>query len=277
MGEREIKELEIELLLQSLKERHGYDFSSYARASLERRIETFRQKNEFEHISAMIPKLLRDPAFFKQLVYGISVPVTEIFRNPLVFKFIREQVFPVLKTYPHIKIWNAGCATGQEVYSIAIMLKEEGLYDRTQIYATDFNDQALEKAKEGIYSVESIREHAQNYVKAGGSGALSDYYHAKYNRIIFDKELRKNVVFSNHNLTSDSPFGEMHLILCRNVMIYFGKELQDQVLDLFLSSLTYGGFLCLGAHESVQFSPANRFLSAMDDKLKVFKKRVGSA
>lgn len=272
MNEAEIRKLEIDLLLETLKRGHGYDFSSYARASLERRIEQFQKTSKYDTIGAIIPELLRDTVLLKKIVYGISVPVTELFRNPQVFRYLRETIIPVLRTYPHIKIWNAGCATGQEVYSIAIMMKEEGLYDRTQIYATDFNDQALEKAKEGIYSIETIREQSRNYLDAGGTQSFSDYYYAKYNRIIFDHSLRENIVFANHNLASDAPFGEMHLILCRNVMIYFDQHLQDRVLDLFLRSLIYRGFLCLGSHESIQFSKANEFLIPTDEQMKIYRK-----
>lgn len=272
MEEPDIIGLEIDILLETLKQRYSYDFSSYARASLDRRIRHFAEKNGYSRISEIIPQLIWDPSLLKKVVYGISVPVTEFFRNPRVFRIIREKVFPLLETYPHIKIWNAGCATGQEVYSIAIMLKEEGLYDKTQIYATDFNDEALGIAREGIYSIESVRDQIKNYQQAGGKETLTDYYLARYNRIIFDKELKKNIVFANHNLISDSPFGEMHLILCRNVLIYFNQDLQGNVLDLFMRSLIHGGFLCLGSHESIRFSSVERFLSPIEEQSKVFKK-----
>lgn len=256
-------------MLETLKRRYGYDFSSYARASLERRIERFQKTSKYDTI---IPELLRDAVLLKKIVYGISVPVTELFRNPQVFRYLRENIIPILRTYPHIKIWNAGCAIGQEVYSIAIMMKEEGLYDRTQIYATDLNDQALEKAKEGIYSIETIREQSRNYLEAGGTQSFSDYYYAKYNRIIFDHSLRENIFFANHNLTSDASFGEMHMILCRNVMIYFDQQLQGRVLDLFLRSLVHQGFLCLGAQESLRLSKANEFLILTNERMKIYKK-----
>jgi chemotaxis protein methyltransferase CheR len=273
MTDDQIKSMEIELLLEALRQRHGYDFTAYSRASLERRIEQFALAKGYQRISEIIPAIMWDSVLLKEIVYGISVPVTELFRDPHVFLFIRKNIIPVLKTYPHIKIWNAGCATGQEAYSMAILLREEGIYERCQIYATDFNDVALERAREGIYSIESVKDQTANYISAGGTQSFSDYYHAKYEHIIFEASLRKNIVFANHNLVADAPFGEMHLILCRNVLIYFNQKLQDQVLDLFAQSLIHSGFLCLGTHETLRFASIMPLFKTVDDKCKIYKKQ----
>ena len=197
-----------------------------------------------------------------------------MFRDPGFYKVIREEVVPVLRTYPYIKIWHAGCSTGEEVYSFAIMLKEEKLYDRTQIYATDFNRNVLETAKKGIYNIENIKNYTANYQKSGGKSSFSDYYIAKYNSVILDQSLKSNIVFAEHNLVTDSVFAEVNMIICRNVLIYFNRTLQNRVLKLFDESLIKGGFLGLGTKETIMFSDINANYNIISEKEKVFKKKI---
>ena len=269
----EVEQIEIDLLLEAIYRRYGCDFRSYARASIERRTRQFLSQSGCESVSEMIPTVLKDREFFSRLVRYFSIPVTEMFRDPLFYQAIREKAVPLLKTWPYFKIWHAGCATGEEVYSLAIVLKEEGIYDRSTIYATDFNDESLARAREGIYKIEKIREATKNYQKAGGKASLSEYYHARYDAAAMDEMLKKRIVFSNHNLASDSIFGEMHLVLCRNVLIYFDRNLQNLVLKLFTESLVNGGFLCLGTKEDLQFTDVNGRYEVVDRKARIYKKR----
>jgi chemotaxis protein methyltransferase CheR len=204
----------------------------------------------------------------------LSVPVSEMFRDPDVFRALREQVFPVLASYPQINIWQAGCAKGQEVYSLAILLEEAGLYERTQIYATDFNENALRHAQEGIYPAKEAQLWSRNYLAAGGSQSLADYYSARYELIKLDQRLRRHVIFANHNLVTDEVFCEAHLVLCRNVLIYFSDPLQDRTLALFRDSLVRGGFLCLGTRESLDFAPSAADFAPVDAALRIY--RLGS-
>lgn len=274
MNNSEIENIEVNVLLQAIFDRYGYDFRNYARASIERRARLFARKNGYDYISELIPKILRDEILFEQLLKEFSITVTELFREPLSYKELKEKVFPILKTYPFIKIWHAGCATGEEVYSLAILLKEEGLYEKATIYATDFNDEALEIARQGIYPLENMKTFISNYMQAGGSDVLSNYYFAKHDSVIFDKSLIKNVMFANHNLATDSVFGEMNLIMCKNVMIYFDKELQNRVLNMFNESLIHGGFLCLGNKESLMFSEVQDKFDIVDNVEKIYKKKA---
>lgn len=273
MRRTEIENLEVELLVEAVFKRYGNDFRHYSRASLKRRIHHFLGKTDFARVSEMIPRLLYDRTFFDSLLYGLSVTVTEMFRDPGAYQAIREKVVGFLKTYPFVKVWHAGCATGEEVYSLAILLKEEGLYDRTRIYATDFNDEALDKAKKGIYPVDRIKEYTDNYQKSGGKESFSSYYHSKYGSVIMNQDLKKNIVFANHNLASDSVFGDTHLVMCRNVLIYFDRELQDRALKLFHDSLVYNGFLCLGTKESIRFSVVQGDFNEVDRKMRIYQKR----
>lgn len=274
MNKTEVEEIEIDLLLEALFRRYGYDFRHYAKASITRRIRHLLEKSGHSRTSEMIPELLYDKSFFEKIVYDFSITVTEMFRDPGFYRAIREKVIPYLKTYPFIKIWHAGCATGEEVYSIAIVLKEEGLYDRATIFATDFNNAALAKGKEGIYSLENIKQYTLNYQDAGGTSSFSEYYHAQYDSVIMDQSLKKNITFANHNLVTDNTFSEMHLILCRNVLIYFNKTLQDRVLRLFHDSLIHGGFLCLGTKESIQFADVAEAYERTDKKHKIYQKKT---
>lgn len=265
------EDIELELFVQALKLRHGYDFGQYARASLKRRVNDLVKNAELGTIGALTSRVIHDEAFLPQVIAGISVPVSEMFRNPEIFKALSAEVFPVLASYPHINIWQAGCARGEEVYSLAILLEEAGLYDRTQIYATDFNDHVLHVAQEGIFSVHEARLYAQNYLAAGGKHTLSHYWHARYERVKLDERLKRNITFANHNLVADGVFCEAHLILCRNVLIYFTNALQDQVLGLFRDSLVRGGFLALGNKESIHFAANAREFLAFNSAARIFR------
>lgn len=268
-----IEEIEIALLLEAVYLRWGYDFRSYARASIERRTAQFLSATGCANVGELIPKVLRDADLFSRFARYLSISVTELFRDPWVYLALREKVLPVLRTWPHIKVWHAGCATGEEVHSMAIMLKEENLYDRATIYATDFNDEALERARRGVYEIAKLREASRNYQRAGGKESLSKYYHALYDAAAMDASLRERVVFSGHNLATDGVFGEMHLVLCRNVLIYFNRELQERALGLFTESLVHGGFLCLGAKEDLQFSSVNGQYEVVDRKARIYRKK----
>jgi chemotaxis protein methyltransferase CheR len=274
--DKEIEKIEIDLLLDAIFHRCGYDFRNYKRSSLMRRIHSIRERSNLAHLSEMISKVLYDKTFLNQLLLDLSVTVTEMFRDPDFFNELRNKVIPLLKTYSFVKIWHAGCATGEEVYSMAIMLKEEGFYNRVQIYATDMNQESLQTAREGIYSLENIRKFTLNYNMAGGKASFSDYYFAKYNMAKMDEELKENIVFSNHNLVTDHAFGEMHLIICRNVLIYFDKNLQNKVLHLFHHSLVHRGFLCLGSQESLDCMDYCNEYEAISSKWRVFRKKLNS-
>lgn len=269
----EYEAIEIDLLLEAVYRRYGYDFRSYARASIERRIRLFLSSSGCLSISAMIPKVIHDRDFCSHLVRYFSVSVTEMFRDPAVYRIIREEVVPLLKSWPHIKIWLAGCATGEEVYSLAILLKEEGLYERATIYATDFSDEALDRAREGIYEPVRLQDATRNYQKAGGKRSFSEYYLARYDAATMDASLKEKLVFFNHNLATDTVFGEMHLIFCRNVLIYFNRALQNRALNLFTDSLVHGGFLCLGTKETLQFTDVSHCYDTVDSKARIYKKR----
>lgn len=273
MEMKQLEHIEVELLLEAIFRRYGYDFRSYARASIERRIRQFMVKSGYATVSDMIPKLLHDAVFFSSLARYFSISVTELFRDPWVYLAIREQVVPLLRTWPHVKIWHAGCATGEEVYSLAILLKEEGVYDRATIYATDFNDKALEHAREGIYDLAKMQEATRNYQRTGGRHSFSEYYLARYDAAAIDSALRERMVFSSHNLAVDDVFGEMQLIFCRNVLIYFNRDLQNLVLELFTKSLSRGGFLCLGSKESLRFTDVCEQYEVVDDKARIYKKK----
>ncbi len=256
MSEIAIENLEVSLLIDALYEQYGYDFRHYSRASFKRRVQYHLSKQKLPHISALIPLVLYNETAFHALLFDLSVTVTEMFRDPWFYLALRQKVIPFLKTYPFINVWHAGCSTGEEVYSLAIVLHEEGLLERTYIYATDLNSRALQVAQARIYPLELMQMYSRNYQQAGGQHSLADYYHADYGSVIFDSALQKNITFAQHNLATDATFREMHLILCRNVFIYFTQTLQDRVLNLFRDSLVYNGFLCLGSKETADFSEA---------------------
>ncbi|BBO82371.1 chemotaxis protein R [Desulfosarcina ovata subsp. sediminis] len=267
-----IENIEIDLLLEALYRRWGYDFRSYARASMVRRIGQFMSATGFTQASAIIPKIIYDKALFSKLVGYFSVSVTEMFRDPFVYRELREKVIPLLRTWPHIKIWHAGCATGEEVYSLAILLKEAGIYHRATIYATDFNEEVLDKAREGVYEAGTMQEATRNYQQSDGKTSFAEYYHVRYDAACMDDSLKKNIVFAGHNLASDSVFAETHLVFCRNVMIYFNRELQNRAIGLFSESLVHGGFLCLGAKEDLRFTAAEKQYTIVDEKARIYRK-----
>ena len=267
----ENENIEIELLLEALYQKYGYDFRNYAKASLKRRIQRRLLLSGLKNISEMQHKLLYDRSYFETLLFDFSINVTEMFRDPSFYLAVREKVLPILKTCSFIKIWHAGCSSGEEVYSMAILLIEEGLYDRSQIYATDFNDNALEKAQDRIFHLKDIQKYHQNYQDAGGVHSLTDYYLAQYDAAIFDPTLIEKVTFASHNLATDSVFGEMNLILCRNVLIYFDRALQNRVLTLLRDSLRHNGFLCLGSSETLEFSNVSQYFVGIAPKERIYQ------
>jgi len=258
--------------LESIHLHYGYDFRDYADASVKRRITHFMSGRNIDALDELKAHILKDESVFVEFVQELSVTVTEMFRDPEFYKSLREKVIHRLATYPSIRIWIAGCATGQEVYSIAILLKEAGLLDRSIIYATDINQRSLLTAKEGMYGLENMKAYTENYLAAGGNGSFSDYYVAKYNSARFDPALKKNVVFSAHNLAADQSFNEFQLIICRNVLMYFNQNLQDKVVNLFYESLCPLGFLGLGDKESLLFSSKKTFFEVTDRKYKIYMK-----
>lgn len=259
-------------LLESVKSVYGYDFTDYAEASVKRRSAHFMSTRKIESIEALGKILLSDEKVFEEFICQISVTVTEMFRDPAFYKSLREQVVKRLATYPFIKIWLAGCATGEEAYSLAILLKEEGMLNRSLIYATDINQHSLQLAKEGIYPMEYMKNYTTNYLKAGGKNSFSEYYIAKYNSALFDKSLKQNMVFASHNLATDNSFNEFHLILCRNVLIYFNQQLQNKVINLFYDSLCPFGFLGLGNKESLLFTDKRGSFTELDKRERIFMK-----
>ena len=268
----QLEALELDLLLRAIQSRYGYDFHNYARASIIRRVKKHLDEVGVGQISDLIPLFLRDSQAFYRFVKSLSVVVTEMFRDPEVFRVLRAEVIPVLKTYPFIKIWHAGCASGQEVYSLAIVLEEEGILDRCQIYATDFNDDALSVARKGIYSGEDGARYGHNYRLAGGKRQPSDYWVSLYDAIKVNSRLARRVTFANHNLVTDGVFGEMNLVMCRNVLIYFNEQLQDRALSLINDSLCPRGFLCIGRRENLCFSQIRRQLEDVDNTLRIYRK-----
>jgi chemotaxis protein methyltransferase CheR len=258
--------------VQALQRRHGYDFSQYAQASLKRRVRQLVSQLDTGTISGLTGRALHDPEVLPRLLEGLSVPVSDMFRDPAVFRMLREQVLPVLASYPRINIWQAGCAHGEEVYSLAILLDEAGLYERSHIFATDLSATALQRAQEGIYPAREAQQWSRNYQAAGGTRSLADYYSARYDLLKIDRRLRRNVTFAQHNLVSDMVFSETHLVLCRNVLIYFTTPLQNHCLHLFRDSLVRGGFLCLGLRESMDFAPTAAAFSPLDAALRIYRR-----
>jgi chemotaxis protein methyltransferase CheR len=268
----ELEELEIELLLEGVARRHGWDFRNYAPASLRRRVRKAMQDEKVRTVSGLQERLLHHPDALSRFVATLSVHVTGMFRDPEVYRALRTRVVPLLRTWPYVRIWHAGCATGEEVYSLSILLREEGLLERCRIYATDLSDQLVEHARRGIYPLRDMREHTAAYHRSGGRSDFSSYYTADSQHAIMREELRAPIVFSQHNLVSDGSFNDFHLILCRNVMIYFDKALRDRVQELFYRSLVNFGVLVLGIRESLQLSPlADRF-EALDERLRLYRR-----
>lgn len=271
-GKNEREAIEIELLLDGVHRFYGYDFRNYALPSLKRRIWHHVHAENVPTISALQEKVLHDRSCFERFVHSLSIPVTEMFRDPGLFLTFRQKVVPLLRTYPYIRIWHAGCSTGEEVYSMAILLHEEGLYDKARIYATDMNVRSLQQAKEGVFELSKMKLYTKNYMEAGGTHAFSEYYTAKYNSVIFQPFLKKNMIFAEHNLATDTSFNEFNVILCRNVMIYFNDELRDHVHGLFHESLSRFGILVLGAKESIHFTSHSECYEPLDRVEKIYRK-----
>lgn len=269
-----VADIEAGLLIDAIYRRYGYDFRGYSEASLKRRLTALMLKSGAASLSLLQHEILHKPEFFAAALADLTVTTSELFRDPAFFRTLREQVFPVLRTYPTFKVWHAGCSTGEEVYSLAIALKEAGLYDRAVIYATDLNPAALRVASEGIYQNEAMKLAPAAYLASGGLKRLEDYCTEGYGAVRFDKALRENIVFSEHNLVTDDVFSEMNLILCRNVLIYFKRDLQDRVLDLFSRSLIYKGFLCLGTKETVRFLKGGDDYGQILPDTAIFQKRT---
>ncbi len=269
----ENEEIEIELLVEAINRKYGYDFRNYAKASLRRRIMHRFAIEDFANISEMQHRVLNDEKLLEKLLLDLSINTTEMFRDPFFYRALRTEIFPLLKQYPSIKIWHAGCSTGEEVYSTAILMKEEGLYDRATIYATDFNEVVLKKAKEGIFPIDTMKKFTCNYQDAGGREEFSEYYVSNGQAVIMNGALKENIVFADHNLVTDSVFGEMNLIMCRNVFIYFNNKLQDHVIRLFRDSLAQRGILCLGSRETIDFSKYAGSFRTLVKEEKIYEKK----
>jgi len=250
-----IPDIEIRLLVQAVFLRYGHDFRDYAQASLKRRVLQAQQRMDAPSISALQERVLHDPLCLQRLVLAISVNVTSLFRDPAFYRALRERVVPLLRTYPKVRVWHAGCATGEEVYSFAVVLEEEGLYERCQIFATDMSQPVLDSAAAGEFPLRTVREGAANYARGGGARAFSSFYTVSDGVAVMRPSLRRNIVFAQHNLVTDRSFNEFNVVFCRNVLIYFNRELQDRVHRLLYQSLVRFGFLALGAKETVHFSP----------------------
>jgi chemotaxis protein methyltransferase CheR len=268
----ELERTEIELLLEGIFRQYGFDFRSYAYASIRRRLWKRVEAEGLTNLSQLQAKVLHDPEALERLLLDLSVNVTAMFRDPLFYLAFRTKVIPLLRTYPYIRIWHAGCSTGEEVYSVAIMLEEEGLYDRSRIYATDINDVVLQQARRGIFPLERMQEYTENYIRAGGKRSFSEYYTAKYDGALFDQRLVRNVAFAQHNLVTDRSFAEFNAIFCRNVLIYFDKDLQNRVHSLFYDSLVRLGMLCLGSKETLKFSTYEPCYERLDANEKIYRK-----
>ncbi len=272
MTKADILEIEVDLFLEALFRRHGYDFRHYAPASIKRRVTALAAATGVHSVADLIPLTLGDGSMLPEILTRLSVPVTEMFRDPAVFKLLREQVLPVLASWPRLKIWLAGCASGEEVYSLAILLDEEGLLDRTQIYATDINDAALRKAEDGIFPMASFVDTERRHRQAGGQQPFAHFCVADHGFFRMNQRLRERISFAHHNLVSDGVFCEVQLVLCRNVLIYFNRELQERVLRLFHGSLARGGFLCLGTRESLRHTEVDKGFTVLDGEHRIFRR-----
>jgi chemotaxis protein methyltransferase CheR len=271
-GREELERIEIDLLLEGIFRRYGFDFREYAPASLKRRLWRRVHGEGLASLSALQERVLHDSACMERLLLDLSINVTAMYRDPSFYAAFRERVVPLLRTYPFARVWNAGCSTGEEVYSIAILLREEGVYDKTRIYATDINDSVLERARAGVFPLDKMQEYTQNYIAAGGKRSFSEYYVAGYDGAAFSPSLIENVVFAQHNLVSDRSFNEFHVVICRNVMIYFDKPLQDHVHRLFYDSLAMFGVLALGHKESIRFTPHEAAYEELDGEERLYRK-----
>lgn len=268
----EISDTEIRQLLETLYQRYHYDFRQYAAASLKRRLRQAMSHFHCASLAQLEQFILTDASAFPRLLEYLTVQVSDLFRDPEFFLALRRQVTPLLATYPSLKLWIAGCSTGEEAYSFAILLAEEGLLERTRIYATDINDQSLRKAQKGVYALDRMRQFTINHRSAGGHGSLSDYYHAAHDDAVMSPALKQHITFADHSLATDSIFSEVQLVSCRNVLIYFDRALQDRALGLFSDALCRRGFLCLGSKESVRFSAHAHRFEDLDREQKIYRR-----
>ena len=271
-GRLETEALELQLLLEGVYRQYGFDFREYAPASLKRRVWRRVLAEQTGTITGLLARVLHDADVMERLLLDLSINVTSMFRDPTFYGAFREKVVPVLRTYPFTRIWVAGCSTGEEVYSLSILLHEEGLYDRTRIYATDINETVLERARDGVFPLEKMQEYTENYIRAGGKRSFSEYYLAKYEGALFDRTLTENVVWAPHNLVQDRSFNTFNAILCRNVMIYFDRALQTRVHQLFYDSLEHLGILALGHKESIRFTGLEQAYEELDGVEKLYRK-----
>jgi chemotaxis protein methyltransferase CheR len=271
-GRLETEALELQLLLEGVYRQYGFDFREYAPASLKRRVWRRVQAERAGTIAGLLALVLHDADVMERLLLDLSINVTSMFRDPTFYAAFREQVIPALRTYPFTRIWVAGCSTGEEVYSLAILLQEEGIYDRTRIYATDINEAVLERARDGVFPLDKMQEYTENYIRAGGKRSFSEYYLAKYEGALFDRSLTDNVVWAPHNLVQDRSFNTFNTILCRNVMIYFDRALQTRVHRLFYDSLEHLGILALGHKESIRFTGIEDAYEELDVQEKLYRK-----
>jgi chemotaxis protein methyltransferase CheR len=269
-----IEEVEVDLLLEAVYRLRGFDFRDYARASLRRRIQNRLIVEKVDTITQLLDRILHNESCMDRFVLGLSVNVSAMFRDPGFFRALRERVLPLLRTSPYIRIWQAGCSKGEEIYSLAILLAEEGLIDRCRIYATDINERVQEQARAGIYPHELMQTYTQNYIQAGGTRSFSEYYTAAYDHAIFRPALHESVVFAKHNLVTDGPFNEFHLILCRNVMIYFNRRLQDRVHHLLYDSLAKVGVIGLGSKETLSLTPLEDRYEELDAPHRLYRRVV---
>ena len=268
-----VADIELHLLIDAIFLKYHYDFRRYAFASLKRRITAAMAKFGCQTFSQLQDKVLHEPQMFPRLLDFLTVPVSEMFRDPSYFRALREKVIPILRTYPSLKVWVAGCSTGEEVYSLAILLREEGLLARTLIYATDINPHTLQQASAGVYEVDRMAGFTEAHRKSGAKTSLSEYYTAAYGRAVFDKSLKENIVFSDHSLATDSVFAEVHLVSCRNVLIYFNRDLQDRAIGLFREALCRKGFLGIGSKESLRFSSHADAFAEVSREDRIYQKR----
>ena len=262
-----LEDLEIRLLLEGVWSCYGYDFREYALTSIRRRVRFFMEEEGLSTVTSVQDRVLHDPLALRRFLRALSVNVTAMFRDPGFYRALREVVVPVMRTYPAVRIWHAGCATGEEVYSVAILLREEGLYDRCRLYATDINDAVLRQAQRGELPLSSMRENTRHYIEAGGGHGFARWYKTRDDRAVLDPELRRNIVFAQHNLATDGSFNDFHLVVCRNVLIYFNRGLQDRVHRLLYDSLVRFGFLGLGLKETTRFTPHEAHYEELPERL----------
>ncbi|WP_141433874.1 protein-glutamate O-methyltransferase CheR [Bacillus sp. 03113] len=271
-NDQELEKIEIDLLLEGIYRYYGYDFRNYAYSFIKRRIFHRLSLEKLTSISALLDKVFHESSIMDKLLSDFSIMVTEMFRDPTFFRALRKQVIPSITSYPEIRIWHVGCSSGEEVFSMAILLHEEGLLEKAKIYATDINIKNLESAKQGILPIEKMQLYTRNYIQSGGIRAFSEYYHVKHEQVVFQPFLKKNIVFAQHNLVTDQSFNEFHIIICRNVMIYFNKQLQNHVHRLLYDSLGLNGFLGLGHREEVRFTSYAEFYNEFNPEEKLYKK-----